>query len=152
MFIGSCLQIILYAISHKLKYMKGFCINIEEATLENGNFRKVLYTSKHSQLVLMSLKPGEDIGMEVHEENDQFFRFEEGQGKCIIDGNEYEVGDGFAVVVPAGAQHNVINTSKTADLKLYTIYSPAHHKDGIVRVTKKEAEANEAEFEGVTTE
>jgi mannose-6-phosphate isomerase-like protein (cupin superfamily) len=120
--------------------------------LENGNFRKVLYTSKHSQLVLMSLKPREEIGMEVHEENDQFFRFEKGQGKCIIDGNEYEVGDGFAVVVPAGAQHNVINTSKTEDLKLYTIYSPAHHKDGIVRATKEEAEANEAEFEGVTTE
>lgn len=132
--------------------MKGFCINIEEATLENDNFRKVLYTSKHSQLVLMSLKPEEDIGMEVHEENDQFFRFETGQGKCIIDGNEYEVRDGVAVVVPAGAQHNVINTSETEDLKLYTIYSPAHHKDGIVRSTKEEAEANEAEFDGETTE
>jgi mannose-6-phosphate isomerase-like protein (cupin superfamily) len=132
--------------------MKGFSINIEEATLENDNFRKVLYTSKHSQLVLMSLKPGEDIGMEVHEENDQFFRFEAGQGKCIIDGNEYELSDGVAVVVPAGAQHNIINTSKTEKLKLYTIYSPAHHKDGIVRATKKEAEANEAEFDGVTTE
>jgi len=132
--------------------MKGFSINIEDATLENGNFRKVLYTSKHSQLVLMSLKPREDIGMEVHEENDQFFRFESGQGKCIIDGNEYELGDGVAVVVPAGAQHNVINTSETEELKLYTIYSPAHHKDGIVRATKKEAEANEAEFDGTTTE
>src|SRR5512141_2819476 len=128
--------------------MKGFCINIESATLENGNYRKVLYTSKHSQLVLMSLKPKEEIGMEVHEENDQFFRFEAGQGKCIIDGNEYEVGDGVAVVVPAGAQHNVINTSETEELKLYTIYSPAHHKDQIVRVTKAEAEANEAEFDG----
>ncbi|HXY87105.1 MAG TPA: cupin domain-containing protein [Candidatus Acidoferrales bacterium] len=132
--------------------MKGFCIDIEAATLENGNFRKVLYTSKHSQLVLMSLKPREDIGMEVHEENDQFFRFEKGQGKCVIDGNEYELSDGVAVVVPAGAQHNIINTSKTEDLKLYTIYSPAHHKDGIVRATKKEAEANEAEFDGATTE
>jgi mannose-6-phosphate isomerase-like protein (cupin superfamily) len=132
--------------------MKGFSINIEDATLENGNFRKVLYTSKHSQLVLMSLKPGEDIGMEVHEENDQFFRFESGQGKCMIDGNEYELGDGVAVVVPAGAQHNVINTSETEELKLYTIYSPAHHKDAIVRATKKEAEANEAEFDGTTTE
>ncbi len=132
--------------------MKGFSINIEEATLENENFRKVLYTAKHSQLVLMTLQPGEEIGMEVHEENDQFFRFEEGQGKCIIDGNEYELADGVAVVVPAGAQHNVINTSKTEKLKLYTIYSPAHHKDGIVRVTKEEAEANEAEFDGVTTE
>src|SRR5665647_3757103 len=91
--------------------MKGFSIDIEEATLENGNFRKVLYTSKHSQLVLMSLKPEEDIGMEVHEENDQFFRFEKGQGTCVIDGNEYELSDGVAVVVPAGAQHNIINLS-----------------------------------------
>jgi mannose-6-phosphate isomerase-like protein (cupin superfamily) len=132
--------------------MKGFSTDVEKATLENSNFRKVLYTSKHSQLVLMSLKPEEDIGMEVHEENDQFFRFEKGQGKCIIDGNEYELRDGVAVVVPAGAQHNIINTSKTVDLKLYTIYSPAHHKDGIVRSTKEEAEANEAEFDGVTTE
>jgi mannose-6-phosphate isomerase-like protein (cupin superfamily) len=132
--------------------MKGFSIDIEEATLENTNFRKVLYTSKHSQLVLMSLKPLEEIGMEVHEENDQFFRFERGLGLCIIDGNEYEVGDGFAVLVPAGAQHNIINISETEELKLYTIYSPAHHKDQIVRATKKEAEENEAEFDGVTTE
>jgi len=100
----------------------------------------------------MSLKPGEDIGMEVHEENDQFFRFEKGQGKCVTDDNKYELSGGVAVVVPAGAQHNIINTSKTEDLKLYTIYSPAHHKDGIVRATKEEAEANEAEFDGVTTE
>ncbi len=132
--------------------MKGFSTDIEKATLENSNFRKVLYTAQHSQLVLMSLRPGEEIGMEVHEENDQFFRFESGKGKCIIDGNEYEVGDGVAVVVPAGADHNVINTSDSEELKLYTIYSPAHHKDGIVRATKEEAEANEAEFDGTTTE
>ena len=132
--------------------MKGFTTNIEKDTLENENFRKVLYTSKHSQLVLMSLKPNEDIGMEVHLENDQFFRFEEGQGKCIIDGNEYEVGDGIAVVVPAGANHNIINTSDKEELKMYTIYSPAHHKAGIIRATKEEAEAREAEFDGVTTE
>lgn len=132
--------------------MKGFCSNIEKDTLENGNFRKVLYSGKHSQLVLMSLAPGEEIGMEVHEENDQFFRFESGQGKCIIDGNEYELSDGVAVVVPSGAQHNVINTSSSEPLKLYTIYSPAHHKDGIVRSTKQEAMDNEAEFDGVTTE
>ena len=132
--------------------MKGFCANIEKDTLENSNFRKVLYTGKHSQLVLMSLKPNEEIGMEVHPDNDQFFRFEKGQGKCIIDGNEYELSDGVAVVVPAGAQHNIINTSDSEDLKLYTIYSPAHHKDGIVRATKEEAAANEAEFDGVTTE
>jgi mannose-6-phosphate isomerase-like protein (cupin superfamily) len=132
--------------------MKGFVANIEKETLENSNFRKVLYTGKHSQLVLMSLAPNEEIGMEVHEENDQFFRFEKGQGKCIIDGNEYELSDGVAVIVPAGAQHNIINTSSEAELKLYTIYSPAHHKDGIVRATKAEAEADGPEFDGVTTE
>jgi len=132
--------------------MKGFNANIEKETLENGNFRKVLYTGKHSQLVLMSLLPNEEIGMEVHPDNDQFFRFEKGQGKCIIDGNEYELVDGSAIVVPAGAQHNIINISDTEDLKLYTIYSPAHHKDGIVRATKAEAEANATEFDGMTTE
>lgn len=132
--------------------MKGFSANIEKETLENNNFRKVLYSGKHSQLVLMSLRPNEEIGMEVHPDNDQFFRFEKGEGKCIIDGNEYDLRDGSAIVVPAGAQHNIINVSETEGLKLYTIYSPAHHKDGIVRSTKAEAEANEAEFDGVTTE
>ena len=132
--------------------MKGYTTNIEKGTLENNNFRKVLYTGKHSQLVLMSLKPKEEIGMEVHEENDQFFRFEKGQGKCIIDGNEYDLGDGMAIVVPAGSQHNIINTSDTEELKLYTIYSPAHHKDGIVRATKEEASTQQAEFDGNTTE
>jgi mannose-6-phosphate isomerase-like protein (cupin superfamily) len=132
--------------------MKGFHSDIEKATLENESFRKVLYTGMHSQLVLMSLKPREEIGMEVHTDNDQFFRFEKGQGKCLIDGNEYSVSDGAAIVVPAGAKHNVINISETESLKLYTIYSPAHHKDGIVRASKEEAEALEAEFDGVTTE
>ena len=134
--------------------MKGFCENIEKATLENENFRKVVYTAKHCQLVLMSLAPSEEIGMEVHQDNDQFFRFEKGQGKVIIDGNEYEVKDGSAIIVPAGAQHNVINMSATEKLKLYTIYSPAHHVDGIVRATKAEAEdpANDEEFDGKTTE
>ncbi len=132
--------------------MKGYRGDIEKDTLENGNFRKVLYTGKHSQLVLMSLRPGEEIGMEVHLDNDQFFRFEKGEGKCIIDGNEYEVGDGVAILVPAGAEHNIINVSDSEELKLYTIYSPAHHKDQIVRATKEEAAANEAEFEGTTTE
>jgi mannose-6-phosphate isomerase-like protein (cupin superfamily) len=131
---------------------KGYSIDIEKATLENKNFRKILYTSKYSQLALMSLKPGEEIGTEVHKENDQFFRFEEGQGKCIINGNEYKVGKGSAVVVPAGAQHNIINSLKTSPLKLYTIYSPPHHKDQIVRATKQEAEAHPEEFNGVTTE
>lgn len=132
--------------------MKGFKDNIEKLTLDNDNFRKVLYTGKHSQLVLMSLAPSEEIGMEVHEDNDQFFRFEKGEGKVIIDGNEYMVTDGDAVVVPSGAQHNVINISDSDYLKLYTIYSPAHHKDGIVRTTKADAIAQEAEFDGVTTE
>lgn len=132
--------------------MKGFNSNIEKDTLKNDNFRQVLYTGKHSQLVLMSLKPKEEIGTEVHKDNDQFFRFEKGEGKCVIDGNEYEVKDGSAIVVPAGAEHNVINLSASEDLKLYTIYSPAHHKDGIRRATKQEAEANEAEFDGVATE
>lgn len=132
--------------------MKGYHGEIEKLTVANENFRQVLYTGKHSQLVLMSLKPGEEIGMEVHSGNDQFFRFEKGQGKCIIDGNEYELKDGVAVVVPAGAEHNVVNTSDAEELKLYTIYSPAHHKDGIVRATKEEAEANEEDFDGATTE
>ena len=132
--------------------MKGFNANIEKETLKNGNFRKVLYTGKHSQLVLMSLKPMEDIGMEVHPDNDQFFRFEKGEGKCVIDGNEYALSDGSAIVVPAGAEHNIINTSATEDLKLYTIYSPAHHKDGIARATKEEAVADSPEFDGGTTE
>lgn len=135
------------------KYMKkGFCQNIEEASLENTNFRKVLYSGKHSQLVLMSLKPLEEIGMEVHNENDQFFRFEKGVGKCVIDGNEYELKDGVAIIVPAGAEHNIINTSEIEDLKLYTIYSPAHHKDQIIRVTRQEAMDNEEDFDGQTTE
>ena len=132
--------------------MKGYATNIEKSALENNNFRKVIYTGKHSQLVLMSLGPKEEIGMEVHEGNDQFFRFEKGQGKCVIDGNEYDLSDGVAIVVPAGAQHNIINTSDAEELKLYTIYSPAHHKDGIIRATKEEAESNGPEFDGVTTE
>ena len=132
--------------------MKGFKQNIEKLTLENTAFRKVLYTGHHSQLVLMSLAPKEEIGLEVHTDNDQFFRFESGKGKVIIDGNEYDVTDGDAVIIPSGAQHNVINISETEALKMYTIYSPAHHKDGIVRETKAEAEADGPEFDGVTTE
>jgi mannose-6-phosphate isomerase-like protein (cupin superfamily) len=131
--------------------LKGYKTNIEEDTLDNNNFRKVLYTSKHVQLVLMNLRPGEEIGEEVHDENDQFFRIEGGHGKCIIDGHEYEISDGDAIVIPAGSKHNVINIDKT-DLKMYTLYAPPHHKDGILRPTKKEAEENEAEFDGKTTE
>src|SRR5687768_4214920 len=112
--------------------MKGFKSNIEKDTTENTNFRKVLYTAEHVQLVLMTLPPGEEIGEEIHEENDQFFRFESGTGKCFIDGNEYHVKDGDAVIVPSGAKHNVINTSDSKPLTMYTLYAPPHHKDGIV--------------------
>jgi mannose-6-phosphate isomerase-like protein (cupin superfamily) len=130
---------------------KGYIINIESETIANDNFRKVLYTAPHSQLVLMSLKAGEDIGMEIHSDNDQFFRVEKGQGKIIIDGNEYDVSDGFAVVIPAGSEHNVINTGSDS-LKLYTIYSPAHHRDQVLHATKEEAMENEESFDGKTTE
>lgn len=132
--------------------MKGFYGNIEDLTVENKNFREVLYSGNHLQLVLMSLLPGEDIGVEIHPDNDQFFRFEEGEGKVIIDENEYVVGEDDVVVIPAGAEHNIINTSDSEALKLYTIYGPAHHKDGIVRETKAIAEANDEDFDGVTTE
>lgn len=131
---------------------KGYHSNIESLTKENTDFRRVLYTGEHMQLVLMSLLPGEEIGMETHPENDQFFRFEDGLGKVIVNGTEYEVEDGDTVIVPSGAEHNVINTSTSESLKLYTIYSPAHHKDGIVRETRDEAMANEEDFDGVTTE
>jgi mannose-6-phosphate isomerase-like protein (cupin superfamily) len=132
--------------------MRGYNDNIEQLTLDNEDFRRVLYTGKHAQLVLMRLKPGEEIGLETHNENDQFFRFESGEGMVFIDGNEYKVGDGSAVIVPAGAEHNVMNVSETEDLKLYTLYAPSHHKDGIVRATREEAMANEEDFDGVTTE
>ena len=132
--------------------MQGYKTNIEKETLENENFRRVLYTAKYSQLVLMSLLPKEEIGMEVHPDRDQFFRFESGEGKVFIDENEYEVGDGDAAIVPAGARHNVVNTSETLKLKLYTIYSPAEHQDGVIRKTKQEAEKEEEHFDGKTTE
>jgi len=131
---------------------KGYVNNIEALALANDNFREVVYTAGRSQLVLMCIKPCEEIGMEIHPDNDQFIRIEKGKGKVIIDGNEYAVEDGFAAVIPAGANHNVINASDDEDLKLYTIYSPPHHKDGIVRATKAEAAANEAEFDGIATE
>lgn len=132
--------------------MKGFKTDIENEAIQNTNFRNVLYTSKFSQLVLMSLRPMEEIGLETHTANDQFFRVESGRGKCLIDSNEYDLSAGDAVIVPSGAKHNVINVSETDDLKLYTIYSPPHHKDGIVRSTKADAETRETEFDGETTE
>lgn len=132
--------------------MKGYKDNIENITKDNSNYRKVLYTGKHSQLVVMNLLPLEEIGLETHEDNDQFFRFESGVGKVYIDDTVYDVRDGDAVVVPAGAKHNIVNTSDTLKLKLYTIYSPAHHKDAIVRATKSEASSDGPEYDGVNTE
>ncbi|MBU5557694.1 MAG: cupin domain-containing protein [Candidatus Aenigmatarchaeota archaeon] len=132
--------------------MKGFNTNIERDTLKNTDFRRVLYTGKYSQLVLMSLKPGEEIGEEVHPNVDQFFRIESGEGIVVIDGIKHKIKDGSAVVVPSGARHNVINTSKKSDLKLYTIYSPPEHQDKTVRHTKAEAEARPEKYDGKTTE
>ena len=123
--------------------MSGFHTNIEKDTEDNTNFRKVLYTGKHSQLVVMSLKPKENIGMETHPDVDQFFRCEEGEGKAIINGEEIEFKGGEAVIVPAGSEHDFINTSQTEDLKLYTIYSPPNHPDGTVHATREEAMAAE---------
>ena len=133
---------------------RGFVANLEDLTAKNTNFRTVIYTAHHSQLVLMCLKPSEEIGMEVHPDNDQFLRIESGQGKAIIDGNEQEFFAGWCVLVPAGSQHNIINTSDTDELKLYTLYSPAHHRMDVVHVTKADAEADEGHesFDGKTSE
>jgi mannose-6-phosphate isomerase-like protein (cupin superfamily) len=131
---------------------KGFIGNIEKDTIANADFRRVLYTGKYSQLVLMSLKPGEEIGEEVHDDVDQFFRFEKGEGKVIIDKVEHKVQDGVAVIVPSGALHNVINTSKKEDLRLYTIYSPPEHQDKVVRHTKAQAMADEEHYDGKPSE
>lgn len=144
-------QIILFSNFEKNSSIKGFKSNIENDTINNNNFRKILYTGKNLQLVLMSLKSGEEIGEETHNDNDQFFRFEKGEGKVIINDTEYEVKDGDAIIIPAGSKHNIINTNKE-ELKMYTIYSPPHHKDKIVRKTKKEAEENQIDFDGKTTE
>ena len=125
--------------------MTGFLVNIERKTLENENFREVLYTGQHSQVVLMSLKPREEIGFEIHEIFDQFIRIESGEGKVIMNEEEHLVNSGDAFVVPAGVRHNVINLSNEKSLKLYTLYSPPHHKDGVVHKTKQEAEADKAD-------
>ncbi|MEA3398984.1 MAG: cupin domain-containing protein [Patescibacteria group bacterium] len=132
--------------------MKGYKVNVEKETLKNINFRKVLYTGKNIQLVLMSLKPGEEIGAEVHEEHDQFFRFDAGKGVVYINDSQYEVEDGDAVIVPSGADHNVINTSDSEELKLYTLYSPPEHRDGVIHANKEEAEADNEHFDGKTSE
>lgn len=121
--------------------MTGFVGDIEELSEKNTNFRQVLFTGKYCQLVVMNLKPKEEIGMEVHPTVDQFFRIEEGEARVIIEGEEHLVGDGDAIIVPAGSQHNVVNISETEDLKLYTIYSPPNHPEGTVHKTKAEAVA-----------
>jgi mannose-6-phosphate isomerase-like protein (cupin superfamily) len=133
--------------------VKGYCDDIEKVTVENEDFRRVLYTGQHLQLVLMTLRPGEEIGSEVHPDRDQFFRIEEGEGVVDIDGVENPVSDDFAVIVPAGARHNVRNTG-SAPLRLYTLYGPPEHKDGITQSTKGEAEArhHQEEWDGGTTE
>lgn len=126
--------------------MTGYLQNIEEITLKNAYFRQVLFTGQHVQLVVMSLKPNEDIGVEIHEIVDQFLRVETGEGKVVMGGEEHLIKDGDAFVVPAGTHHNVINTSSDRPLKLYTIYSPPHHKDGIVHKTKQAAEADKEDY------
>ena len=131
--------------------MKGFVDDIDRLTVENKDFRRVLYTGKHLQLVLMALRPGEEIGEEVHDDHDQFFRIEKGEGEVCIDGQRTKIKADDAIIVPAGARHNVINTGDKK-LKLYTVYGPPDHKDGIVRATKAEAEASEEHFDGTTTE
>ncbi len=131
--------------------MKGYITNIEKESIENEAFRKVLYTAKHSQLVLMSLKPGEEIGEETHT-LDQFIRIEAGSGKAVLDGVSHNIADGSAIVIPAGTLHNIINTSDSTAMKLYTLYAPPEHKDGVIRQTKADALAQEEHFDGTTTE
>lgn len=131
--------------------MHGFVDNIETLTTENTDFRRVLYTGKYLQLVLMALKPGEEIGAEVHEDHDQFFRIESGTGEVEIDGQRTAIKEDDGIIVPAGARHNVVNTGD-ALLTLYTLYGPPEHREGVVRATKAEAEAKEEHFDGKTTE
>ena len=130
--------------------MKGFVKNIEEIAVANTDFRQVLYTANYSQLVIMALKPGEEIGMEVHK-LDQFFRVEEGTGEAVLDGVHTPISAGFAVLVPSGTQHNIVNMG-SVPLKLYTLYSPPNHRDGVVHPTRADAEKDTEHFEGKTTE
>jgi len=134
------------------KTKAGFAIDLETETRKNTDFRRVLYTGRFSQLVLMNLKPNEEIGEEVHDTVDQFFRFEEGEGLVIIDGVKHQVRDGSGVIVPSGARHNVLNASSKTNLKLYTIYSPPEHQDKVVRHTKADATKEPEEYDGKPTE
>lgn len=131
--------------------MKGFVADIEELTEENTDFRRVLYTSKNLQLVLMAIQPGEEIGEETHDDRDQFFRVEKGKGEVWIDGHRSKIKSDIAIIVPAGARHNIVNTGDKL-LRLYTLYAPPEHRDGIVRATKADADAEEEHFDGKTTE
>jgi len=131
--------------------MKGYIADIETLTEDNDDFRRVLYTAKNVQLVLMSLKPGEDIGSEIHIDRDQFFRVEKGHGEIVIDGMTHKVKSGFAIVVPAGARHNLVNSGDKS-MKLYTLYGPPNHLDKLVQSTKASAQASKEKFAGVTTE
>lgn len=131
--------------------MKGHIVNLEQETVGNSDFRRVLYTGKNLQLVLMSIPPGGEIGEEVHETGDQFLRVDAGAGEAVIDGVTTEIADGWSILVPAGARHNIRNTS-VVDLKLYTLYAPPEHKDGVVHATVADAMASEEHFDGVTTE
>ena len=131
--------------------MKGYITDIENDTLENADFRRVLYTGKNSQLVLMSLRPKEEIGEETHT-LDQFIRVESGDGFAVLDGVKHPIGDGTAIVIPAGTKHNVVNDSDTEELKLYSVYSPPEHRDGTIHKTKADALAHEEHFDGKTTE
>jgi mannose-6-phosphate isomerase-like protein (cupin superfamily) len=128
--------------------MAGYSIDIEKKTVENTFFREVLFTAPNLQLVVMSLKPGEEIGMETHHKGDQFFRVEAGQGQAILDGEVTELSDGMIVVIPEGTEHNIVNTSADQDLKVYTLYSPPEHRDGVVHKTKAEADADDEHYEG----
>jgi mannose-6-phosphate isomerase-like protein (cupin superfamily) len=130
--------------------MNGYIINIEKASVENNDFRKVLYTAKNSQLVVMNLKPGQDIGEEVHG-LDQFIRVEAGEGAAILNDVEHKIGDGSAIVIPAGTKHNIVNGPDN-EMKLYTIYSPPNHRDGVVHAAKEEAMSDSEHFDGTTTE
>ena len=136
---------------NKTSKKRGFHVNIEKETVNNDNFRKVLYTATNLQLVLMSLKPNEEIGLETHSDIDQFFRFEQGNGKCIINNIEYTVKDGDSIIIPAGSKHNIINIGDE-DLKMYTIYATPHHKDKTIHKTKRDAEKSNEEFDGKTSE
>jgi mannose-6-phosphate isomerase-like protein (cupin superfamily) len=133
------------------EHMKGFTINIEQITLENTAFRTVLYTAVHSQLVVMCLLPLQDIGEEVHA-LDQFIRCEQGSGKAILNGVIHDIHAGMSILVPAGARHNIVNTATDVSMKLYTVYAPPNHRDGVVHLTKADAEADTEHFDGVTTE